>query len=242
VHHHGVTTQDAQQPGQREVASTFAELARVVHTSPDVEQVCAAVVAAAPQLIAGCDHASLMVKEGQRYRTVASSDAVALAVDELERRVGDGPCVDAIEDDAFQLDPDIAHHSQWPTLAARVLAETPVRGMAGYRLIVDGRKTGALNVFCDTAGQLDAESADAAAVLAAFASVALAAAAHAEQASTMAEGIESNREIGTAIGLLMAAHGLDQRQAFETLRKASSHLNRKLSSIAHEIVERGPEA
>lgn len=225
---------------QREVATTFAELARVVHANPGVDEVCAAVVDAAPRLIAGCDHASLMVKEGKEYRTVASSDEIGQRIDELERELGDGPCVDAIEDAAFQLDPDIAVHSQWPALAARVLAETPARGMAGYRLVVDGRKTGALNIFCDTPGALDDEAADAGAVLAAFASVALAAAAHAEQASTLADGMASNREIGTAIGLLMAAHGLDQQQAFETLRKASSHLNRKLASIAREIVERGP--
>jgi hypothetical protein len=227
---------------RRDIASSFAELARLVHESPALDDVCRAIVDAAPRLIPGCDHASIMIKEGQGFRTVAASDEIGARVDQMEREVRDGPCVDAIETDAFQLDPDIATASQWPSLAARVLAETPVRGMAGYRLLVDGRKNGALNVFCDTAGELDGDSADAGAILAAFASVALGASSQHEQATTMAAGISSNREIGTAIGLLMAAHNISAEQAFATLRKASSLMNRKLSSIAREIVERGPDA
>jgi hypothetical protein len=227
--------------GDEDVASSFAELARLVHQRPALDDVCLAIVDAAPRLMAGCDHASIMIKDASGFRTVAASDEIGARVDELEREVGDGPCVDAIETDAFQLDPDIAVASQWPKLAARVLAETPVRGMAGYRLLVDGRKSGALNVFCDTAGELTGDSADAGAILAAFASVALGASSQHEQATTMAAGIASNREIGTAIGLLMAAHDISADQAFATLRKASSLMNRKLSSIAREIVERGPD-
>jgi hypothetical protein len=227
--------------GRLDVAASFTELARLVHERPALDDVCRSVVEAAPRLIPGCDHASIMVKEGRGYRTVASSDEIGARVDALEREVGDGPCVDAIEDDAFQLDPDIETSSQWPKLAARVLAETPVRGMAGYRLLVDGRKTGALNIFCDTAGELTGESADAGTMLAAFASVALGGSSQHEQATTMAAGISSNREIGIAIGLLMAAHDISAEQAFATLRKASSLMNRKLSSIAREIVERGPD-
>ncbi|MFC6006655.1 GAF and ANTAR domain-containing protein [Angustibacter luteus] len=228
--------------GSGEIATSFADLARIVHSSPGMDDVCRAIVDAAPQLVEGCDHASIMVKESKGYRTIAASDEIGAKIDAMEREVEDGPCVDAIENDAYQLDSDIATASQWPSLAARVLAETPVRGMAGFRLLVDGRKSGALNLFSNTAGALTADSGDTGAILAAFASVAMGASAHHEQATTMAEGISSNREIGTAIGLLMAAHGLTADEAFATLRKASSLMNRKLSSIAREIVERGPDS
>ncbi|GAB3598491.1 GAF and ANTAR domain-containing protein [Angustibacter peucedani] len=222
------------------VALTFAELARLFHESSGLDEICAAICRAAPQLVPGCDHASIMVKAGDGYRTLASSDEVGAKVDLLERECGEGPCVDAIESDAYQLDADIQGHSQWPRLAERVLAETPVRGMAGYRLLVGGHKTGALNLFSDTAGALTGESADQGVVLAAFASVAMGGESHRAEAVTLAAGLESNREIGTAIGLLMAAHGLTADDAFETLRRASSHLNRKLAAIAREIIEQGP--
>ncbi|MGN6611819.1 MAG: GAF and ANTAR domain-containing protein [Angustibacter sp.] len=218
------------------VAQTFAELARVVHEQPGLDEVCQAIVDAAIRLVPGCDHASIMLRERGRFRTAAASDAVGNRVDELEREVGAGPCVDAIENESYQLDTDITQHSRWPELAVRVVAETPVRGMAGYGLLVDGRKTGALNLFCDTPGGLTAESADAGVVLASFASVSLGGSSSHEEARTLAEGMASNREIGMAIGLLMAAHGLGADEAFATLRKASSHLNRKISAIARELV------
>jgi hypothetical protein len=228
-------------PEPAESPKTFAQLARLVHDRSEPDEVCQAVVDAAPHLVPGCDHASIMVREGARYRTVAASDDTGALIDRLERETGDGPCVDAIETDEYQLDADITTHSQWPPLAERVLAETSVRGMAGFRLLVDGRKAGALNLFSDVPGALSVNSGDVGVVLAAFASVALAGATQRQRAETLQQGLSSNREIGTAIGLLMAAHGLTSDQAFETLRKASSQLNRKVSVIARELVELGPD-
>ena len=219
------------------VAQTFAELARVLHERPGLDAVCEALVTAATRLVPGCDHASIMLRERARFRTAAATDDVARHVDALEREVGIGPCVDAIETESYQLDADITERSHWPGLAERVVAETPVRGMAGYPLLVDGHKSGALDLFSDTPGALTAESADAGVVLASFASVALGGSSSHDEARTMADGMTSNREIGMAIGLLMATHGLGADEAFATLRKASSHLNRKISSIARELVE-----
>ncbi len=233
----GGVTQPTSDVDRSAVAQTFADLARIVHESPDLDSVCQAVVSAATQLVPGCQHASIMLREGQRYHTTAASDEIGARVDALEREVGEGPCVDAIETDAYHLDTDIATNSRWPKLAERVLSETPVRGMAGYPLLVDGRKSGALNLFCDRPGGLTTESADAGVVLASFASVALGGSSSREEARTLAEGLTTNREIGMAVGLLMATHNLSAQEAFATLRKASSHLNRKISQIARELVE-----
>lgn len=236
-----MATTNAEIGNGTQLSQLFAELSRLVHARPGFDAVARVLVDAAPRLIAGCDHASLMVRSAGQYRTVAASDDIARQVDQLERETGEGPCVDVIDSDAYELDADIATHSQWPGLARRVLAETPVRGMAGYRLLVDGTKAGALNVFSDTAGAMTQESADTGILLASFATVALGGSADHEQATTLRDGLESNREIGTAIGLLMAAHQITREEAFETLRRASSQLNRKLATIARELVERGPD-
>ncbi len=73
--------------------------------------------------------------------------------------------------------------------------------------------------------------------MASFASVALAGAAHNERAESLQRGLESNREIGMAIGLLMAGHQISDKAAFDLLRKTSSHLNVKLAEIARRVVE-----
>lgn len=222
-----------------EASAVFDALAAVVYGRSDVPAVLQAIAAAAVPLIPGCDHATIAMMIKGEFTTVAASDEIGRRVDGFEREVGDGPCVDAIVEDAFQVDADITVNCQWPRLAELVIAHTPVRGMIGYRLLIDGRKSGALNIFSDTAGALTTESADAGAVLAAFASVAVTAAVNHERAEQLQRGLESNREIGKAIGLLMAAHQIDSDAAFELLRTTSSRMNIKLADIAARVVAAG---
>lgn len=49
-------------------------------------------------------------------------------------------------------------------------------------------------------------------------------------------GLETNREIGQAIGLMMAFHEMTDAEALAMLRKSSQDLNMKLSQIAHDVV------
>jgi hypothetical protein len=197
----------------------------------------AAICVAATLAIRGCDHASLLVRDNDRYITVGASDRLAETIDELERRAGDGPCIDAIEEETPQIDTDLTTPSLWPKLAAVLVAETPVRGAMGFRLLVDKRKGAALNLFSDTANSFDAESAGRAAVLASFASVAINAVAKGEDAASLRRGLLSNREIGKAVGMLMMLHELDEDQAFDLLRRHSQALNIKLAEVARAVIE-----
>jgi AmiR/NasT family two-component response regulator len=51
--------------------------------------------------------------------------------------------------------------------------------------------------------------------------------------------LTTNRTIGVAIGILMARRGLTAEQAFDVLRTASQHANRKMSELADEVVYTG---
>jgi transcriptional regulator with GAF, ATPase, and Fis domain len=219
-----------------EPATVLRGLAELVYSGDDYAEMYEAVCRAALHLVDGCDHASIMLRQHGHFVTAASSDETAAFIDGLEREVGEGPCVDAIEEEAAQLDTDLTEASAWPRLRDRIVAETPVRGMAGFRLLVDDRKAGALNLFSDRPNALTRSSVDQAAVLAAFASVALMAATHKEQARTLREGLDSNREIGKAIGLMMAFHKVGDDEAFDILRRASQEMNLKISEIAGQIV------
>ena len=109
--------------------------------------------------------------------------------------------------------------------------------MVGYQLLEGLGSRAAFNVFSDTPGALTEESVDVGAVLAAFTSVALAAAERQADAENLRRGLESNREIGKAIGLLMAAHKVSDEEAFQILRSASSRTNTKLAALADKINE-----
>lgn len=214
----------------------FADFAALVYASDNYDGIFQAVCAAAPSFVTGCDHASLMLRHGKRSVTAASSDDVALQVDAFERETGTGPCIETIEDGTPHLDADLLHPILWPILSERVVQSTPVRGFASFRVLIDNRKVGALNLFSDTPGALTHRSIDEAAILAAFTSIALGSISARESATTMRSGLHNNREIGKAIGLLMAFHRINDADAFAMLCRTSQDLNLKISAIAHEIL------
>lgn len=219
-------------------ATAFAALADLVYGGEAFEDIYQAICDAAVAAVPGCDHACVTtMRAGERTKCEASTDPIARLVDDLEWETGEGPCLDAILSQRFELDPDITENAAWPRLAERVLAETPVRGMIGYRIMVGERKLGALNLLSDTPGALTRESATVGAMVAAFASVALAAASEKQSVTGLREALASNREIGKAVGLLMATHGITDDEAFDMLRQVSSQLNVRLAVVAQRLVE-----
>ena len=231
-------------PFPAELLTAFRSMAVLVYTGESLDDVYASLCSAAVELVDGCDHASLILQGRGSHgrpgevRTVASSDAVAERCDATEREIGQGPCLDVLERDEpdEHMCPDLHAGSKWPDLAARLLAETQVRGMAGFRLRHDGQRVGALNVFSDTPGALSDDSLDQASLLVAFASVTLTALQRGEDAETLRRGLESNREIGKAIGLMMAMHGIDDDEAFAMLSKVSQDLTTKVAVVASEVI------
>lgn len=218
-------------------ASAFADLADLVYGGESYAGVYEAICKVAVEVVPGCDHACVTtMRAGERPVCEAATDDVARAIDELEWQTGEGPCLDAILSSRFEWDADITRGSAWPELAERALRETPVRGMIGYRLLTGDRKVGALNLLSDTPGGFTEEAADMGAIVASFASVAITAANRQEAADSLRAGLESNREIGKAVGLLMATHSSTDEKAFAMLRDASSRLNVRLADIARQAV------
>ena len=224
-------------PADEATSGVFRSLARIVYASDSFDEVYDAVVRAAPRLVNGCDHASLMLRGNDTFLTVASSGEVARTIDGYERELGEGPCLDAIVDNSVYHDADLTDGSPWPRLTERVLATTPVRSMAGFRLLVGDQKSGALNLFSESPGGLDNASVDQGIVLASFVTVALLAAHERRTAETLRAGLASNREIGKAIGLMMAFHKISDEEAFAMLRSASQDMNIKLAEVARQVVD-----
>ena len=218
-------------------SEVFKSLAEIVYASDDYSDVYDAIVRAAIELVDGCHHASLMLRNNGGFDTVAATDRVAQDIDEYERELGEGPCLDAIIEASVYHDADLTDGSPWPRLTERVLAHTPVRGMAGFRLLVGDRNSGALNLFSDSPDGLSGHSVDQGILLASFVTVALMAAQERQTADTLRMGLASNREIGKAIGLMMAFHKINDAEAFAMLRSASQDMNLKLSEIARQVVE-----
>jgi hypothetical protein len=221
-----------------ELSTTFRALSDLVYAEESFDSMYDALCRSAVELVDGADHVSLMVSRNGRVRTVAASDDLGRSIDRLEQTIGEGPCLDAIDDAQpdQHLCTDLTTDNRWPRLAAAILESTQVKGMAGFRIRQDGQRVGALNVFSDTPGALTEHSLDQAVMLTAFSSVALAALDRGEEATTLRRGLESNREIGKAIGLLMAMHDIDDDQAFQMLTQVSQEMNVKLAQVATQVL------
>jgi hypothetical protein len=224
--------------GDPAVEGSFNALAAALRAGSPGDDEYQAIAEWSVRLVPGCAHASVSVLRNGKFVTLGASDDVARQVDALERAVGEGPCLDAILEERPQHDPDITTHATWPELAKRALAETPVRSVLAFRLIHEGAKSGALNIFGDAPNALGEESLAQGTILSAFASVAIAMAQERRRASNLEFALDTNREIGKAVGLLMAEHNIGSEQAFEILRHASQTMNRKVRELAHEIVSR----
>jgi hypothetical protein len=65
------------------------------------------------------------------------------------------------------------------------------------------------------------------------------AAAQQAQADHLRIALATNRQIGTALGILMASHKVTSDTAFDLLRRASQYSHRKLHDIALNVIETG---
>lgn len=230
-------TTDASAAVPVDPGTVFAAIADLTYRGSEPAEIYTAITVAATMLVPGCDHASLMLVRNGKYTSVAATDSVALQVDEIELATGEGACLDAIDSEAAAIEPNLQQATRWPNFARRVVAETPVRSAMGFRLLVDSRKVGALDLFSDTPDAFDDAAAGNAIVLAAFASVTVTAVSRGEDATTLRQGLDSNREIGTALGLLMAMHDVSTDEAFSLLRRTSQQVNVKVAELARTVVD-----
>ena len=59
------------------------------------------------------------------------------------------------------------------------------------------------------------------------------------RAGHLSKALQSNREIGVAMGILMLQHRFTREEAFDVLRVASQNANRKLAGLAAEVADTG---
>jgi GAF domain-containing protein len=222
-----------------ELAATFVAIARRFEAAEDPAETQARITRAAVNTVPGCLHASISMVRRGRVTTVAPTDHVPAMVDAIQYETRQGPCLEAIRDDEVVLIDDLDNDDRWPAFAARAAAETPVRSILAARLFVQDDVIGALNLFAEEPGAFDDHDAAVATIIAGHAALAVSAAREKQHAEQLDEALQSNREIGVAMGVLMARGGMTKEQAFAVLRDASQRLNVKLRDVAADVAETG---
>jgi len=220
-----------------ELSQEFAALGAELHGEGDNAAALQRMVELAIKHIEGCKWASITVVRGTKANTLAATDQVAAFADGVQYELGEGPCLQAAEDDANYLLFDVETETRWPRYSAALAEQTPVRSVLSFQL--EASESAALNLFGDRAGAFSDEDLDMGAIFAAHASSLVALHDAQDKTANLQAALQSSREIGAALGILMAHHKITQEDAFVLLRGASQQLHIKLRQVAADVVETG---
>ncbi len=187
-------------------------------------------------VVPGAEAASLSLVRQRRHITSAAATApLARQFDDLQQRVGQGPCLDAMYEHETVRVADLASQSRWPVLARR-WQEAGARSALCVQLFVRGHDLGAINVLSSRVDAFDEAAEQWGLLIASHAAVALAGALRTEG---LDRATETRTVIGQAQGILMERLKVTPEVAFEMLGRASQHTNRKLHLIAADLVDFG---
>lgn len=174
------------------------------------------------------------------FETVAPTDALALSVDAIQYELTSGPCVDAALTDSVFRTGDLRQDSRWPEFGARTFERTGVLSMLSFRMYFeDDSYIAALNLYATEVDAFSSEDELAGLAVTMFGALAITSARRQERITNLERALASNRDIGVAIGVLMALHRVTRDEAFDLLRVASQGRHRKLADIARDVAETG---
>lgn len=212
----------------------FGEVARSLASHEDQQATLTRIVHLAVEHLESCQFAGISWVEGRNITSPASSNEVPRIVDAIQAEVDEGPCLDAIKQHTVFQTGDLAGEERWPNFAARAHGATGIRSILSLRLFLEEDTMGALNLYATQPDAFDETDVALASVFAAHAAVAMSAARREENLERKAD---SRDLIGQAKGMLMARSDLDDKAAFDLLRRASQRLNVKLVKVAEQVVD-----
>jgi hypothetical protein len=219
-----------------ELAEAFSELVGLLTDHQSVGMEVQTLVEFAHHAMPRAQHTGLLLLEDGITRTVAATSEVPERLDRLRAETGQGPALDVLETNDLVISGDVAADPRWPAFGARVLKELDVRSIASYRLHL-GRDHRAALVFVSdwpyAFGELDGALG---AIFAAYCSLVLLTDEILEDELVSARSAEVHREIGVAVGILLADGELTSDEAYRRLRAASRTLVTSLPDVARHVI------
>jgi GAF domain-containing protein len=222
------------EPSGHDLALRMAEMARALATPRSAEDIFFEVTTAAVELIDGVDTAGiLLIKPGGKFESHAGTSDLPHELDELQRTLQEGPCIDAAVDDLVVRTDDFRVETRWPAYSAAVQKLGVLSGLS-FRLYTHNRTAGALNLFGFEPTVWDTDKQTIGTILAAHAAAAIMANRETEQLNS---ALASRDRIGQAKGIIMERFGVDDVGAFNLLRRLSQESNIRLTDIAQRVID-----
>lgn len=232
------TGSTSESTGDLASALDFAAMARALQSHESEGSTLRAVCALAKDLLKADDASFTTVRSG-RFRTLAMTGDLPLQVDEIQYALGEGPCVDALEDGTTYRVEDLRDEPRWPRFASLATEQAGIRSMLSHHISVDGGTLGSLNLYALRPAAFGRREEEIGHVFATHAALAVQAVRAQDRAHHLEVALQSNRRIGTAMGILMARCGCTEEQAFDVLRRHSQDHNIRVAEIAERVVLTG---
>lgn len=192
----------------------------------------------------GTTGAGIMLMSGDVPRgSVCTTDDVSELIEQLQYDLGEGPCVDAYQNDRPVLEPDLARPvtSRWPAFSGPAV-EAGVGAVFGFPLQVGAARLGALNLYCEQPGPLTDEQHADALVMADIAAQAVlvlqADAPPGKLAGELEAGSDFHYVVHQAAGMVAAQLEASVGQALIRLRAYAFGNDRRLTEVAADVVSR----
>lgn len=188
--------------------------------------------------------AGIMLMSGDVARgSLCNSDPVSALIEDLQYTLGQGPCVDAYEQDQPVLEPDLAGAggSRWIAFSPTAVS-AGARAVFGFPMRIGAIRIGALNLYRDHPGPLDDEQYADGLVLASVAARAVLA----MQADAPPEALGGALEVASdfhfvvhqASGMVSAQLEVTVGDALVRLRAYAFAHARPLREVADDVVAR----
>jgi len=195
--------------------------------------------AVCPQ-ITGVSGAGIMLMSGDVPRgSVGTSDEVSGLIEELQYTLGEGPCVDAYQQDRVVAEPDLAD-----PVTRRWVAFTPpvLRALFGFPLRIGTVRLGALNLYRDRPGPLSGQQHADALALASMAARWVLEAQAAASSGAVPSQLETDADfrfvVHNAAGMISVQQAISVTDALIRLRAYAFSHDRLLSEVAQDVVDR----
>jgi hypothetical protein len=198
--------------------------------------------------IAGCGLMPADEDGGLRY--VVATDDTSWAIEDAQLSSGEGPCMDSFAHDRTTTTGDAPADPRWPrfgeALTRAVQAGTapgPIGGLLGTPLRLHGTVVGSLDVHHGAPLEWTTDQVRALERFGRVAETILAVGVQAHQAGRLAAQLDyaigHRAPIERGVGYLMARDGLDQRDAFAALRRASRSSRQPIADVARGLTLTG---
>jgi len=210
---------------------TFSKLAHELHSTEGLEETLELLVEAAPALVGSGSAGVLLTRRGRLAEPGPGTEPVAEKADRLQLEFEAGPAWDAVGEMHTVHAPAVAAYPEvrW----GEAVAALGIGSALSVRLWTSEVTLGAITFYAERPRWFDENAIATAEIVGRHASIALASARNEE---SLHQAIDGRKLVGQAQGILMERFDLDDRRAFDVLRRYSQANNVKLIEVARLLV------